>query len=484
MIKMLSNIRKTYSQMSIVTKATLWFIICSILQKGIAVLTTPVFTRLMTTEQYGKFSVYSSWLQIITIFTTLRLNGAVFNKGMSKYKNDRDSYTATMQTVTIISTSICFIVYLVFRKQINALTELPTFIMVAMFIELFFIPAIDYWTVKKRYEYLYIPVVARTLVMAALNALIGVIAVCLLPEKGYARIITCVAVDVCFGLWLFISNYKKSRTKFVKEYAGFAIRFNVPLLIHYISQYILDQFDRIMVQKMVGIAAAGIYSVAYGVGLLLRIVTTSINNALVPWQYEKLEKKQYKELDDVMFSFFCVVAACSVVLSCLAPEVMYILAGEAYYEGVYVIPPVALGLFFSFMYTLYANIEFYFEKAKFSMYISMVGAILNMGLNYIGIRMFGYIAAAYTTLICYLVFAIGHYLYTINCIKKSKDEQKHSFQVSRLIALSVGVLAFSILFVYLYDSMFIRYGIIIAIFIIVISQRNRIKNMLFSIKRK
>ena len=481
-MKIWSNAKRTYEQMSIVTKATLWFVICSVLQKGIAVLTTPIFTRLMTTEQYGQFSIYSSWLQVITIFTTLRLNGAVFNKGMSKYKDDRDSYTATMQTVTLFSTIICFLIYIVFRRQINNLTELPTVIMVAMFLDLLFIPAIDYWTVKKRYEYLYIPVVVRTLLMAGLNAVIGIGSVWLLPEKGYARIISCVVVDVCFGIWLFVYNYKKSRRRLVKEYAIFAIRFNAPLLVHYISQYILDQFDRIMVQKMVGIAAAGVYSVAYGVGLLLRIITTSINNALVPWQYEKLEKKNYKELDDVMFFVFCIVAACSIVLSCLAPEVMHILAGEAYYEGVYVIPPVALGLFFSFMYTLYANIEFYFEKTKFSMYISLGGAILNIILNYIGIKFFGYIAAAYTTLICYLLFAIGHYIYTISCVKKSSKDQEYSFRAVRLIGLSISVLVFCVIFTYLYDSIFVRYGIILTLFLALLSQRKRIKKTMFAIK--
>ena len=50
-----------------------------------------------------------------------------------------------------------------------------------------------------------------------------------------------------------------------------------------------------MVQKLAGMAAAGIYSIAYNIGLLLRIVTTSINNELVPWQYEQLEKKEYKK---------------------------------------------------------------------------------------------------------------------------------------------------------------------------------------------
>lgn len=437
----------------------------------------------MTTEQYGQFSVYSSWLQVIAIFTTLRLNSAVFNKGMSKYKNDRDSYTATMQTVTLFSTLMCFLIYFVFRHQINKLTELPTFIMVAMFADLLFIPAIDYWTVKKRYEYLYVPVVVRTLMMAGVNAILGIIIVWIMPEKGYARIISCVAVDAFFGIWLFVYNYKRSNTKLKIEYAIFAIRFNAPLLVHYISQYILDQFDRIMVQKMVGIAAAGVYSVSYGVGLLLRIITTSVNNALVPWQYEKLEKKNYKELDDVMFSVFCIVAACSMILSCLAPEAMHLLAGEAYYEGVYVIPPVALGLFFSFMYTLYANIEFYYEKTKFSMYISFGGAVLNIILNYIGIKFFGYIAAAYTTLICYSLFAIGHYVYTISCIKKINDKQCYTFKVKRLIGLSVSALAFCVIFTCLYDFIVARYGIIFMICLVLLGQRKRIRKILLSIKR-
>ena len=183
-----------------------------------------------------------------------------------------------------------------------------------------------------------------------------------------------------------------------------------------------------------------------------------------------------------MFFVFCIVAACSIVLSCLAPEVMHILAGEAYYEGVYVIPPVALGLFFSFMYTLYANIEFYFEKTKFSMYISLGGAILNIILNYIGIKFFGYIAAAYTTLICYLLFAIGHYIYTISCVKKSSKDQEYSFRAVRLIGLSISVLVFCVIFTYLYDSIFVRYGIILTLFLALLSQRKRIKKTMFAIK--
>ena len=187
----------------------------------------------MSTTQYGQFSVYNSWLQIFTILTTLRLNYAVFNKGMSKYKTDRDGYTSTMQTVTFSITICFFIVYLIFHRRINQLTELPTFIMIAMFGELLFMPAIDFWTIRKRYEYIYKPVVFRTLIMAGLNASLGVVAVLLFAEKGYARILSCILVNLCFGVCLFGYNRKKGKIWFKKEYADFAITFNLPLLIHY-----------------------------------------------------------------------------------------------------------------------------------------------------------------------------------------------------------------------------------------------------------
>ena len=479
---MIKKILKKYNDIPIAAKATLWFMFCTIVQKCISLITTPIFTRIMSPIQYGQFSVYNSWLQIFTIMATLRLNYAVFNKGMSKYKDDRDGYTSTMQSLTFMITIVMLIIYLFFHKQINALTELPTFIMVAMFAELLFTPAIDFWTIRKRYEYIYKPVVFRTLIMAILNASLGVIAVLLSEEKGYARILTCILVNFCFGISLFIYNRRKGKIWFKKEYAEFAIKFNLPLLLHYFSQYIMDQFDRIMIQKMVSVAAAGIYSVAYNAGLLMKIVTQSINNALVPWQYDKLEKKEFRKLDDVLFLIYILVAGCAIMFSAFAPEIMKILADEKYYEAVYVIPPVAIGLLFSFMYTTFANVEFFYDQNKFTMYISMIGAILNIGLNYVGIKMYGYMAAAYTTLFCYVIFALGHYIYMTISVKKALHMDR-VFNTRRLIILSVVVLVIGIFVMLFYNHMIIRYLIIACILVVAYIKRNLITNTLQEIKK-
>lgn len=480
---MVRKLSEKYKALPIAAKATIWFVFCNALQRCLALITTPIFTRMMTTVQYGQYNIYNSWLQIFMIFTTLRLPFAVFNKGMSKYPYDRDGYTSTMQTITACLALILLFAYFIIRKPVNAFIELPTFIMVSIFAELIFFPSVDFWTIRKRYEYIYKPVVWVTLLMAFLNAIIGVIMVYYSEEKGYARILSCVIVNSLFGIILFAYNRRKSSTWFKKEYAVFAITFNLPLLLHYISLYILDQFDRIMIQKMVGMAAAGLYGVAYNAGLMIKILTQSINSALVPWQYGQLEKGKLKKIDDTLFGIFVFIAVCILMFVAFAPEIMMILADRKYYEARFVIPPVAVSTFFTFAYTVYANIEFYYDKNKFTMYVSMSGAALNIVLNYFGIKYFGYIAAAYTTLICYTIFTVAHFAYTYYLIK-DKTNGSYCLETRRFIFLSIAIVVLSLSIALIYDYFIIRYIVIIIGILLIIIKRAKIMRLFMALKSR
>ncbi len=472
-----------YKKMSIELKATLWFTFCLAVQKGVAVITTPVFTRLMSTEQYGQYSVFNSWLQIFSIITTLKLTGAVFNKGMSKYKNGRDAYTSTMQTVTLIITAIVTGIYLIFRKYVNDLTELPTFIMLAMFLELMVDPAVNFWTLRKRYEYQYKVVVIRTVSYVVINAVMGIIVVMMSEEKGYARILSSVVVSFVFGLMLFVANLSNGKTVLKKEYAVFAITFNLPLLLHYFSQYVLDQFDRIMIQKMDSVSAAGKYSVAYSAGALLMIIIQGINSSLVPWQYKKLEEKNFKKLDDVLFQTYVIILGTVMLFSAFAPEVMKLLAGPKYYQAVYVVPPVALGMLFLHMYTAVANVEFFYGLNKFTMYISMAGAGLNVVLNYVFIKRFGYVAAAYTTLFCYIIFAFSHYVYVTRNVKKIEKIDK-MMDSKRIVLLSAISVVYCVGISLIYDNTIARLAIITVISIVIIIKRKAVMGLFSTMKKR
>lgn len=469
-----------YKGMSVVAKATMWFMVCSLIQKGLSFITTPIFTRLLTTEQYGLFSVYTSWLQIITIFSTFRLDYSVFNKGMSKYPERRDEYTSSMLGLTTVINTVLLAVYLLFRQQINAFTELNTVIFLGMFIQLYFIPAVNFWSLRLRYEFKYKMVVIVTILMAIANAGLGILGVKAFEDKGLARILSCVLVEVIFGLIIYIRILIKGKKFWNFEFIKFAVLFNIPLIPHYFATYVIEQSDRIMIQKLVSFGAAALYSVSYTVGGLAKIFISALTNTLIPLQYRLLENKEYKELNKQLTKLMLGISCLLLCLSIVAPEIVLILGGEEYMEAVYVMPPVVASVFFSFLYTLLANVEFFFDKNKFAMKISIVGALVNVILNYLLIPVFGYVAAAYTTLLCYVIYAVGHLIYVNHTAEKQVGER--IMNVKSFLALSVLVSSLCITSGFLYETKIIRYALLLLAFIIAIIKHKEIRKLFAQMK--
>lgn len=469
-----------YNQMSDVAKATLWFFACNMLQKCISMITTPIFTRLLSTEQYGIYNTYVSWMQIFTIIITARLDYGVFNKGMSKYSEDKDEYVSTMQVLSSGLTLVVLMIYLIFSKYINQATGLSTFVTVAMCFEVMFTSAISFWMVRQRYDYKYKLVVGISLAIAICNTGLGILGVLLTNYSGFGRIITSILVQICFGLFIYINNIRKSKKLFVKEYAKFAILFNLPLLPHYFASYILSQFDRIMIMKLVGYSAVGIYSVAYSAGYVIKIVTSSLNNTLIPWQYRKLQEKDFSSLTRCISSIMNCVMICFMLYMALSPEIIKIFANEEYAYAIYVLPPITASAFLIFMYELYANIEFFYNANKFTMYIAITGAVINIILNYICITKWGFIWAAYTTLICYVYFAITHYIYMRYQIKKNTN--CIVFNTTEMVLRIVILVVYTILVSLLFEHVLVRYLWIAIMLVYVFIQRKKLLSFISQLK--
>lgn len=482
--KMLDKLIKKYKNMSVVARATLWFMFCGIMQKGIAFLTMPIFTRILTTEQYGRYSLYNSWLAIFMIFCTFRLEKAVFNKGMSKYPEERKEYVASMQVATSLLTGAVFILYLLCRNRINTMTGLSTFITSAMFLELIFHPAMGFFNLEKRYEYKYISVIAVTLSYTVFNTALGILAVLFSDEvmKGDARILSNIAATVMFGSVLYIYNFYKAHFRFNWAHIRFAVVFNIPLIPHYFSSYVLEQFDRLMISQYCGQSKVGIYSVAYNISLLLKLVTDSLHSAFTPWQYEKMREKKYREINDALLPIHLLVAGMLIVFMAFAPEVMKIIADEQYHEAVYAIPPISSSILFISLYGFYSNAEFYLDANKFSSMMTLIGAVLNIILNAVFIQWFGFIAAGYTTLVCYTIFAYAHLIYT-NIIAGEKIGKK-IFSFSHLLLLTISIYSAAVIMSCLYEYMLIRYFIIIVMCAILAIKRKAIVMLLKNINKK
>lgn len=479
----IKNIKKKYQRVPSPVKASIWFTVCSILQKGISFLTTPVFTRLLTTAEYGKFSVYQSWYSIIAIFATLNLSYGVFNNGMTKYQ-DRDGFASAMLGLSSNVTIVLTIVFTLFKNKISHVLELEPVYIYLILLECLLYPAFALWSARQRYEFKYKNLVIITLLMSILSPFLGIIFVINSDNRALARVVSFVFVEVSICVFFYIKMFKDGKIIFSKKYWKYALLFNIPLLPHYLSQTVLNQADRIMIGNLIGKSEAAIYSVAYSISMMMIIVTTAINNSFIPYTYQCLKNENYKELKKYSSALLMLVCIICIMAMAFCPEIILIVGGQDYYDAVYVMPPIAASVFFMFLYPLFANIEFYYEETRFVAVASCIAAVFNVVLNYVFINIFGYYAAGYTTLVCYIVSAIGHYFFSKKLVKKNIGSYGNIYCNKWILITSFIVLLGMVCMIYLYQFIFIRYCIILMGGILIILCRKKIRMLLNLIKNK
>ena len=164
-------------------------------------------------------------------------------------------------------------------------------------------------------------------------------------------------------------------------------------------------------------------------------------------------------------------------MTLFAPEIVKILATEEYYEAIYIMPPIAAGVFFTSFANLYSNIAVYYKRSKYVMYPAIIAAGLNLFLNYIFIRLFGYMAAAYTTLFSYIVLAFLQAMWTNRGCRENKNDINMIFDNKKMMLLAIITAVITLLTIPLYSNSIVRYIIlIIGIIIAFLTFRYLVKN--------
>lgn len=475
-----------YKSIPIQAKAGIWFFVCNIIQKGIGFITTPIFTRLMSTEQYGIFTTYQTWRDILCIFITFSLSGSVYMKKMIELdtQEERNKLTCSLQGLTVFITLTVLSVYLLFMSLWNKLLNLPTMAVLTIFISSLLTAAYDFWGARARIDYKYRALIAVTLLSSLLKPIFAIIAIKHTTETAFARIYAVTGVEVLIYSVLFFTNIKSGEKWYNKEYWKYGMIFVLPLIPHFLSQRILSSSDRIMIERMIGVSETGIYGLANSIGAILMIVVTSCDGVLAPWIYSRI--KENKNNNDTVrrISLYIVImmAILSLGVIVIGPELIRFFAPQEYYEAIWVLPPLILSIFLMLIYMFFIFYEYYFEETKKIMFATMGSAAINIGLNYIFIPQYGYIAAGYTTLFCYIVYAGFHYLvYRRTCQKHGITDMPYNaklFLFIFVISLILGISATTI-----YNYPLIRYLIVLVIVIATIMKRKWIMGIIHQIRK-
>lgn len=449
-------------------KASLCYLIGNFFNKGLAFLTIPIFTRLLSTTDYGIINTYSSWAGILSMIVGFAMHMSIRNAFVD-YKDDTESYLSTIIKFTLLSSLgfmlIFYAVVKIFKINISlSLVFICLFHSVASSI----IEDVSCYFMMK-YNY-----IKRTILMILPNLISVCVAIFLISyilkkDLYLGKIIPEALTIIIFAIILSVCYTKKG---FNTAYIKHALKISVPLILHGAALNILSNSDRIMITWLADASQAGIYSLVYSLGMVTYAITLSIDGIWIPWFTNKMKEKSYDEINYITKDYIKLITYIMCGLIIVSPEILKILASKSYWEGIKLIPIIIVANFLFFAYNIYSNLEHYYKKSNQITALTILAAVLNLVLNYIFIPKFGYVAAAFTTAISYFVIFILHSIY-------SKTLNSNVFSIKMFILPIIEIFIFCALFYLLTDHAIIRWAVAIIYFCTVaFIQRDKIMTVL------
>lgn len=464
-----------YNKLPVQARASLWFLICSFLQKAISTITTPIFTRILTTSEYGQYSVFNSWSGIVSVIISMNLSYGVLMQGIVKNEDKKDEFTSSLLGLTTTLITAWGVFYFFTKNFWNSLLSLPTSQMIAMFVSVWAGACFSFWSTSQRVDYKYRKMVMITIALSIIRPIVDFVVITTTQDRVTNRIIADTVLIAVVYSFLCAIIFWNGKCFFNWDYWKYALLFNLPLIPHYLSQVVLGSSDRIMIKNIISENAAGIYSLAYTLSTILMMLNRSINSTMEPWMYRKIRDGKAREISNVMYPLFVMVAGVNILLICFAPEAIAIFAPPPYHDAIWIIPPVAMSVFFEFTYVSFGVFEFYYKKTYFVTIATLSGAVLNIGLNAIFIRLFGYYAAGYTTLFCYMVFSLMHYIFMRRIVKEYIGNE-NVYPLRQFLIICIVFLVTGFLLLLTYGNIFVRYGAIIIIVVVIFLARKKVKS--------
>ncbi len=387
---------------------TFVFAIAAFSSKVLIFLMMPLYTRVMSTSDFGLVDVLVQTCNLLIPFATIGINNAIIRFGLERSTSKKGVFTIGLMTILL-----GFIIMVLCDPLISKVTVLQGY---TGYLYLFvlasalhglcsqFARAIGY------VRFYAIDGVFSTVLTIVLNILFLVVFRWGIVGYILSTIITdftcAILVFLLTRLHRFISFKKVTKALYYKMLA-----YCMPLIPNTVCSLIVSVSDRYIITYMIGEAANGIYAVSNKIPTVLMIVANIFAEA---WQISAVTEEEGREQ---FFSRVCgvyqalafSVAAVLIVTAQLSTR---ILAAPEYYEAWQYIPFLVMATTFSCIATFLSSIYMVEKKSVCTLLTTVLGVVVNVVFNILWIPSYGIYGAAFATLVSYFVMFVVRAVHT------------------------------------------------------------------------
>jgi len=468
-----------------VVKSSIWYTIANVSIRAVAIITTPIYTGMLTTADYGRANTFNSWIDVFNVFACLCV---VYSIGRAKldFPDRFDEYMSSLQGLSSSFGFILLVLAFIFRESLSGWIHYEVPLAVGLFAYLCVAPSVEYMMQKCRYEYRYKENILISVITCVGQVALSILLMLLFNDRRYiGKILGVMLPTAIMGIVFYIRFIVKGKVFYNREYWTYALKIGLPMIPHALALILLAQMDRIMIKGICGDGDAGLYIFGYSFATLLMIFTNAIGQAYLPWFNETLfdgERDRIRQIQKKLVLLGCFLSFGFIAVS---PEALMLLSisNNSYWIAKYVVPPIVLGTLAQYFYTNYVNVEIFCKKTSIIAMGSCLAALINYILNYAFISRFGYIAAAYTTFASYIVLMLMHYIMVRFVLKEQVYDDLYMFAAMIIMTL-IGIL-----YLLLYGDgigmIMLRYAVtILTVVIFAIAKRRDIITLINYVKKR
>lgn len=392
-------------------------------------LLTPFYTYIFGREQYGIITELYSWMVLAMVILTYGMETTYFRFAGKKASEDSVYSTAL---VSLFTTSSLFIIAVfLFINPVSAFlgySQHPEYIKIfAWIVAIDAVAAIPFAYLRANNRAVTFSILKIINVLITIGVVLfflklapglydkenGIIMKIYNPEFRVGYVFVANLAGSAVTLLLLLPYFLKIKPAFSRNLLVRMLSYSWPLLIGGMAGSINEVLDKILLRRLIGgeegLATVGLYGAGYKVGVLMSLFIQMYRFAAEPFFFEKAGEKDAKQTYAVTMKYFVITGLILFLVINLYLDLVQIIIGPMFRESLIVVPVISMAYL---MLGIFINQSIWYkvdDKTIYGAWITIIGAVVTVAVNVIFVPMFGYIAAAWAHIACYLSMVLVSY---------------------------------------------------------------------------
>jgi O-antigen/teichoic acid export membrane protein len=393
------------------------YVLSSLASPLASLVLTPFLTRHLSHNDYGVLTILTTTIALLSGITQLGLSSAFFRSYNYDYESQKDR-RAVLSTVVVlllllsVPTALLFLSaaswlsFLLFNSP--ALSDSLKLSGLILLLQNLTVPGFAWLRAESRV--LQFSLLSIVNLLSSLGATIvlvgtlhgGIVGSLIATALGYASVVLCTLPVVLLRAGL--------NLRF--DIAKGLLSFGLPNVSTFVSAWVLQLSDRLLLGRLVSLSQTASYAVAYSLGGIVSVAVLSPFTLAWPTAMYKIGRKENAaQIFRLIFRWYSIVLLIATYgLSLVSTFTLYTFFPSAYHAAASIIPVIALSTMLYGIYNMFTTAIALKRKTWFAALFTTIAALVNIAFNLILIPLYGSMGAALSTLFAYALLAFIAYI--------------------------------------------------------------------------